>query len=48
MAYQWTRGSLPLLAGFIILGICRRTDRFDPFSPDLAGSDTTRSDDRNA
>ncbi len=35
MAYQWTRGTLVLLAGLIIHGICRREDRLDPFSPDL-------------
>lgn len=38
MAYQWTRGSLVLLAGMIIYGICRREDRLDPFSPDLQHS----------
>lgn len=35
MAYQWTRGTLVLLAGLIIHGICRREDHLDPFSPDL-------------
>ena len=39
MAYQWVRGPLALLGGLIILGICRRADRLDPFSPDFAGSD---------
>lgn len=39
MGYQWTRGSLALLAGLIILDICRRADRLDPFSPDLPHSD---------
>ena len=39
MAYQWFRGSMTLMAGLIILGICRRADRLDPLSPDFAGSD---------
>jgi hypothetical protein len=39
MTYQWVRGPLFLVGGFIILGFCRRADRLDPFSPDFAGSD---------
>lgn len=38
MAYQWFRGSMTLMGGLIILGICRRADRLDPLSPDFAGS----------
>ena len=38
MAYEWFRGPLFLAGGFIILGLCRRADRLDPFSPDFAGS----------
>lgn len=37
MAYQGVRGTLFLMGGFISLGICRRADRCDPFSPDFAG-----------
>ena len=39
MTYQWYRGPLFIFGGFIILGLCRRADRTDPFSPDFAGSD---------
>ena len=38
MQYQWLRAPLILCAGFIILGICRRADRLDPFAPDFAGN----------
>jgi hypothetical protein len=41
MAYQWTRGSLILLAGIIILEICRHSDRHDPLSPDFGRSDSS-------
>jgi len=37
MIYQWLRDSLVVSAGFIILGMCRRADSLDPFSPDFAG-----------
>jgi hypothetical protein len=40
MAYQWTRGSLALLAGIIIFEIGRHADRHDPLSPDFARSDS--------
>ncbi len=39
MAYQWLRGPIVLFGGFIILGLCLRADRLDPFSPNFAGSD---------
>ena len=39
MLYQWLRSPLALCAGLIILGLCRRADRVDPFSPDFAGND---------
>jgi len=38
MTFQWYRGPIFAFGGFIILGICRRADRHDPFSPDFAGS----------
>jgi hypothetical protein len=37
MTYQWLRGFFLLGAGVIILGIVRRADRLDPFSPDFVG-----------
>ena len=37
MIYQWSRAALVLCGGLIILGICRRADRCDPFSPDFSG-----------
>ncbi len=39
MTYQWVRGALLLLGGLIVIGICQRADRIDPFSPHFAGSD---------
>jgi hypothetical protein len=39
MAYQWTRGTLAILAGVIISAICRHEDRYDPFSTDLPHSE---------
>ncbi len=38
MIYQWSRALVALCGGFIILGICRRADRRDPFSPDFSGA----------
>ncbi|MES2569019.1 MAG: hypothetical protein V4710_03070 [Verrucomicrobiota bacterium] len=38
MLYQWVRAPLALCAGLFILGLCRRADRIDPFSPDFAGN----------
>jgi hypothetical protein len=38
MVYQWWRGVVVLIAGMVILGIVRRADRLDPFSPDFRGS----------
>jgi hypothetical protein len=38
MNYQWFGAGLFLCAGFAILGIRRRLDRCDPFSPDFAGN----------
>lgn len=37
MLYQWMRGPLALIAGFTILGLCRRADKADPFSPTFIG-----------
>ncbi len=39
MHYKWGRGAVWVCCGWIILGICRRADRSDPFSPDFAGND---------
>ena len=39
MVYQWVRAPLILCAGLFILGLCRRADRTDPFSPDFAGNE---------
>jgi hypothetical protein len=38
MFYQWSQGPAVLLAGFWILGLSRRANRVDPFSPDFAGN----------
>jgi hypothetical protein len=38
MNYQWLKASLILCGGFAVLGICRRLDRSDPFSPDFTGN----------
>lgn len=38
MIYQWGRGFLFFSGGLIILGICRRSDCQDPFSPNFSGS----------
>ena len=35
MGFQWLRGSLVVVAGFIFRGICCRADRVDPFSPEF-------------
>ena len=37
MNYEWTCPVLFFLAGSLILGIVRRADRTDPFSPSFAG-----------
>jgi hypothetical protein len=37
IAYEWIRGFLFLGAGGLLLSICRRADRLDPFSPRFAG-----------
>jgi hypothetical protein len=39
MAYQWMRASLAVCAGLVILGMCRRLGRCDPFSPTFTGRD---------
>ena len=37
MTYQWIRVVLAFSAGLILLGLCRRADRLDPFSDSFAG-----------
>lgn len=38
MFYEWLRGPVFIGGALIILGICRRADRVDPFSADFAGN----------
>ena len=38
MIYEWLRGPIFICGALVILGICRRADRLDPFSPDFAGN----------
>jgi len=39
MTSQWYRGPIFVLGGLFLLGVCRRADRSDPFSPNFGGSD---------
>ncbi len=38
MQFEWLRGAIALCAGLVILGLERRMDRLDPFSPRFAGN----------
>jgi len=38
MTYKWIRGSLFLIAWSALVGIRRRMDKLDPFSPNFAGN----------
>jgi hypothetical protein len=38
MTYQWLRGPVFVCGGLVILGICRRAERLDPFSRTFVGS----------
>ena len=38
MLSEWLRASIFVCAGFVILGIYRRADRLDPFSPDFTSN----------
>ena len=34
MSYRWSRGAVMFLGGLFVLGIARRADQSDPFSPE--------------
>ncbi|MEN3944082.1 hypothetical protein WJU23_22460 [Prosthecobacter sp. SYSU 5D2] len=38
MNYQWARAGLTAAIGLIFLGLKRRSDRLDPFSPSFQGN----------
>lgn len=46
--YRWIQAVVPAMAGWIILGIVRRQNSVDPFSPDIGASLATDASDCNA
>jgi hypothetical protein len=45
ISHRWTRGTVMLLGGLMVLGIARRSDASDPFSPDFGkGSEPETQD----